>query len=231
MQPGLKTLPELKLLFAALSAFAFMVGALAPDGSVGYYVYRWLKTRLAGLVQALRITLLHKAFAIAPTLPAYTPRLHEFNDAADDLATSENETEIADTTPVYPALATEDVQTSNARDPQSGRLVLWIVGRGGSDTRASRRPYYWIPDSVPTRRLALSFQAMARVLADPERHARRLALILTRPPLWARRNPAWIDPPAPLQPEPDSPPATEASTEIKAETCAPIGPCARAPPA
>jgi hypothetical protein len=165
---------DLRLAFAALSARASEIGALVVTGMLDYYLHRRLTHALARLIARLRIALLHRAFALLPTLRDYQPR------------PARPPAPLAPPDPF--ALEDPAPADESARDPAAMRpsgITLWPVGRHGIDNSDGRQPYYWMPDHVPAARLARRFEAVARILADPDRYARKLALILSRPPRGA----------------------------------------------
>jgi hypothetical protein len=170
--------PDLRLAFAALAARAGEIGALVVTGALDYYFHRRLTGALARLIAKLRIALLHRAFALLPTLRAYQPRPERPQAPRAPLDPFEPE-----------AAAAAELEP---RDPAAMRpsgIVLWPVGRHGVDNSEGRQPYYWMPAGVPAARLARRFEAVARILADPDRYARKLAMILSRPPRGAPAEP------------------------------------------
>jgi hypothetical protein len=190
--PAPVPLDALRLAFAALLARAAEIGALVVGGRLDYYLHRRLEAKLAPIIAALRIALLHRAFELIPTLRAYKPRpLPEpasIDDAHDDEADEpvpehESDQDHADEHPP----ASEPERAAHPTRPMN--IKLWPVGRCGHDNSANRQPYYWVPETVCTRRLNGRFDSVARILADINRYARKLARILTRPPRWVRRRP------------------------------------------
>jgi hypothetical protein len=161
----------LRLAFAALAARAAEIGVFLAAAGLDYYFERRLSHALARIIAKLRISLLHRAFELIPTLQEYRPRPTQ----------SPCEPPAYDETPCdSPCADASDAPKPHAPRPMG--IVLWPVGRHGVDTSENRKPYYWMPDSVPTARLAGRFAAVAKILANPTFYARKLALILTRPP-------------------------------------------------
>jgi hypothetical protein len=170
----------LRLAFAALRARAEEIGVFVFGGMLDYYLCRKLERKLAEIIADLRIAVLHRAFELVPTLRAYRPRPLPEPAPFDDDAAPEVEDSDGD-------LLSKPAHEPNAIRPMG--VNLWPVGRQGQDNSANRQPYYWMPETVPTRRLAGRLQAVERVLADVDRYARRLARLLTRPPRALRHRP------------------------------------------
>jgi hypothetical protein len=168
--------PELRCAFAALSARASEIGALVLGGMLDYFLHRRLERMLAALIAKVRLALLHCAFDLVPVVRSYVRR--------PDPPFVEP--------PPYAEEETEAPSPTEPRAPPRSSIVLWPVGRTGHDNSAGRQPYYWVPDEVCTRRLIGRFAAVAHILANPTIYARKLALILTRPPRCARRNPEFV---------------------------------------
>jgi hypothetical protein len=160
----------LRLAFAALAARASEIGVFLAAAGLDYYFERRLSHALAKIIAQLRISLLHRAFELIPTLRVYRPR------------PTQSPLEAPSYNAPMETPCTESPEAQEARAPRSMGIVLWPVGRSGVDTSENRQPYYWLPDSVPAARLAGRFAAVAKILANPTFYARKLARILTRPP-------------------------------------------------